>query len=327
MRKRTLDSSLTIAIPTYNRSHQILSLIKRFQPIIENSNIKFLIIDDGSKDDTTSAITNLGIDSENFQLTSRENLGYAQTFLDCLTNASTDWVMVTTDDDDLLVDNLFLIDRLLVASDDSLLVTDWRLKNGDLYRGGFGDSIVSAFQIDQTMHAPGILYRPQGLIQAIENVQKALDGGSEAAYFYPQVIVTAYAVANRAARFVPITLVQEIDALPSALVNKKGEGFYSPESRINQYLSFSKLWEELGNLNYQDSAKVSEILLKANQIKFLEKSTEFFSKRSSGNDFRFFAITHLISMIFRSSLPFRDTKLWLRKFRPIFFIYKQLFRR
>lgn len=319
--------TLTIAIPTFNRKREIEGLLTKLSSQHQDFEFKYLIIDDGSTDGTFECLESLNLDPEVFTILSRENRGYARTFLELLTRAETEWVLLTSDDDEIDLQSIVQIENQMMAPEISIIVTNWEFSDGRILRGNRGSALLQAPDTDQAMHAPGIIYRPSGLVPAMRALESALDSDSEAAFFYPQIILTAHAVASRSAIFSPLTPVKELAGLPSNLVNSDGINYWHPLSRIGQYLAFVPLFEDLGNMNYIDSGLVSRELLKRNRRKFLEVAEFVFAPKGALQVFRAEAVTLYSKRFLVAYFRFREIRLFLRKSSILLRIYRFLSQR
>jgi glycosyltransferase involved in cell wall biosynthesis len=95
-------SPLSIAIPTYNRCDSIVPLANLIISQM-GADDELLIIDDGSKDETTDVLSKI----KQVRLISNSiNEGMVKTWNKCLTSALHDWVCIIHDDDTLSQDAL-----------------------------------------------------------------------------------------------------------------------------------------------------------------------------------------------------------------------------
>ena len=71
---RALDilSSISVIIPTYNRSSLLIETLERCRRYSEGMDIEFVVIDDGSKDETATALQALATTWPELTLAQRE---------------------------------------------------------------------------------------------------------------------------------------------------------------------------------------------------------------------------------------------------------------
>ena len=86
---------LTVSIPTYNRCQSVLKLVNDILPQLEAKD-EILVVDDGSKDETTTILKEL---SRVRLISNLKNEGMVKTWNKCLTEANNEWICTVHDDD------------------------------------------------------------------------------------------------------------------------------------------------------------------------------------------------------------------------------------
>ena len=304
--------TVTIGIPTYNRKEIVGKLLLKLNVSCDFSKYKVLVIDDGSTDGTFEYLESLNLDPDYFDIISRPNIGYARTFLELLEISSTEWILITTDDDDIDLAALDTLQKNFSFPNCSVVVTNWEYKDGTIARGGHDERLLTGADLDQTMHAPGIAYRPSMLKDSIEKLKFFLDENSEAAFFYPQVLIASYSIAARGAMFSPITIVKEIDELPSGLISKSGKNYWHSHSRINQYISFVDIYLDLEETKLIDAKEIARIRLDINRRKYLDASEDVFASEISRDEFRKRAILFYSRRYLSSVFRWQRFRMFLR---------------
>jgi abequosyltransferase len=106
---------LTIAIPTYNRSHNLVMLLASLAPQLTNESlVELLISDNASSDDTSSAIEAYRRKGMVFRSIRNEiNLGADSNIAQCFAEAAGQYVWIVGDDDIVLPGALAVILSLL----------------------------------------------------------------------------------------------------------------------------------------------------------------------------------------------------------------------
>jgi len=110
--------SLTVAIPTYNRRDQLLSLLRAVVPQLLPED-ELLVVDDASSDGTTEAVEAV----ERARVVRHErNEGLVRAWNACLASAGRPWVCIVHDDDMLEVGGLEAIRRACTLAPGPALV-------------------------------------------------------------------------------------------------------------------------------------------------------------------------------------------------------------
>ena len=104
-------TSLTIAIPTYNRGPRLAvsltSLLKQISSADRRRHIDVLVCDNGSTDNTSEVLQAAAAEYQRadvpFSIFARaQNAGFAENFASCLDNSRSDYVWTLSDDDNVL---------------------------------------------------------------------------------------------------------------------------------------------------------------------------------------------------------------------------------
>jgi glycosyltransferase involved in cell wall biosynthesis len=102
------DIVITVLIPAYNASKTISKTLDSvLKQTYDQSKIKFIIIDDGSTDNTLSILKEFqSLIPDRVQIISRENKGISQTRNELLKSVKTNW-FIFLDADDLYTSTAF----------------------------------------------------------------------------------------------------------------------------------------------------------------------------------------------------------------------------
>jgi glycosyltransferase involved in cell wall biosynthesis len=133
-----MELSLTLAIPTFNRSLAAARLAGQIAPWTEASDcpVSAVFYDDGSTDDTYTLLQQYR--SDNLKIIRNDtNQGYARTLIRALSECDTEWVMMVADDDAFAVKPGQLQELMtwLQVEDPDFVCTQWLTSDGRLYRG------------------------------------------------------------------------------------------------------------------------------------------------------------------------------------------------
>jgi hypothetical protein len=158
-RKTSMTASLTVAIPTFNRSRDAARLAGQIAPWTEDGDrpVHAVFYDDGSSDDTYARLQRYGRDNLRI-LRNDTNQGYARTLIRALSECDTEWVMLVADDDVFAPDprQLQALMTWLHEEDPDFVCTQWLTSDGRLYRGRNSTEPIPDKSLRQAAsHAPG----------------------------------------------------------------------------------------------------------------------------------------------------------------------------
>jgi hypothetical protein len=249
-RKTSMTASLTVAIPTFNRSRDAARLAGQIAPWTEDGDrpVHAVFYDDGSSDDTYARLQRYGRDNLRI-LRNDTNQGYARTLIRALSECDTEWVMLVADDDVFAPDprQLQALMTWLHEEDPDFVCTQWLTSDGRLYRGRNSTEPIPDKSLRQAASpAPGLIYRSAFVRRALPTLQRELDRGSDAALVYPQVVLLAQMIAaGGKAMYWSGSLVREGSAMPSGIRDARGRRYSSPASRLSQALAFDRLFRQM----------------------------------------------------------------------------------
>lgn len=245
-----MTASLTVAIPTFNRSQAAARLAGQITPWTQASDhpVTAAFYDDGSTDDTYELLQPYR--SENLRFVRNDtNQGYPRTLIRVLSECETEWVMLVADDDVLTPDPGQVQELLswLQAENPDFVCTQWLTSDGRLYRGRKTTGPITDKNLRAASgHAPGLIYRSSSVRLALPVLHRELDRGSDAALVYPQVVLVAQIIAaGGKAMYWSGSLVREGAGLPSGLRDAKGRQYWSPTSRLSQAFEFDRLFRQM----------------------------------------------------------------------------------
>jgi len=207
--------------------------------------VEILVLDDGSRDGTAAALADGPLGKTVRLIPSRTNRGYATTFVAALRNSTTEFTLLTADDDDLLVDGI----RELVAqlrTETAHVITTVYLNHGVNERGRTRLGPIRPWELRIALnHAPGIVYRVATAHKYLHFVEQRLSVGCSIAQLYPQVVLGTHVAVRHAARWSEIPTVSEGANLPSGIKDSWGRSYTAAASRLQQVLDYDDLLIEL----------------------------------------------------------------------------------
>ena len=175
-----MDVSLTLAVPTFNRSRDAVRLAAQIAPWTEADGLAVSAVfdDDGSSDDTARSL-------ERYRgprlevVRSDTNRGYARTLIRALSECDTEWVMLVADDDVFAPEpgHVEALMGWLAAERPDFVCTQWLTSDGGLYRGkDTTERITDADLRAAASHAPGLIYRCSAVRQALPLLDGSWNG-------------------------------------------------------------------------------------------------------------------------------------------------------
>jgi Glycosyl transferase family 2 len=184
-RSKTL---LTVGIPTYQRRRHVLELTSSLASV----GILTLVVDDGSDDGTAEALAEI---PHVTLVRNRENLGYARSLLRLFEEATSPYLLLMSDDDILLTENVDRLEHYLLESEPTFVSTQF-YKSGVLFRGRDDAAEMRPEEYKRASgHAPGLVFRTNKVEPLIGAMSERLDSGCVATHVYPQVIVASFLLA------------------------------------------------------------------------------------------------------------------------------------
>lgn len=165
------ESRLTIGIPTYNRKFSLMLILESLMATCEGELASLLIIDDASSDGTLELGSRYKSQNIRF-LQNTQNLGYALTFCRLLEECNTDYILVTTDDDEIDVAALGPLVSWLTSVQPDFAATQWFFQNGINQRAKKSASIIGPEQLRAASNlAPGLIYKRSACLPFIDKLK------------------------------------------------------------------------------------------------------------------------------------------------------------
>jgi hypothetical protein len=245
-----MQASLTLAIPTFNRSLDAARLAGQIASWTQSGDgaVSAVFYDDGSTDNTSTVLQKYRSDHLEV-IRSDTNNGYAKTLIRALSEYDTEWVMMVADDD-VFAPKPGQLEELVAwlhAEDPDFVCTQWLTSDGRLYRGKKSIRPISDESLRQaTSHAPGLIYRASSVRPALPMLDRELGRKSDAALVYPQVVLVAQMLAAGCkAMYWPGSIVCEGSGQPSGIRDVQGRKYWSAKSRLAQAFAFDRTYREM----------------------------------------------------------------------------------
>jgi hypothetical protein len=246
---------LTIAIPTYNRLDELYKLICQIFENKINDFAEILIIDDGETKEVKNFLANKNnkIHEKVTVFENEGNLGYASSFIKIFEKCETAFVLITSDDDLLIVENFNLLFKSISKFDPDFISPQF-LKLGKKIRGINENRMISVEEFRLcSNHAPGLIYKISSCAPFIKKLKCRLHRGKSDVSMYPQVILILYLInSNKKCFWFNFPIAYEGANLPSEIKDLDGKNYWEFSSRCNQLIDFE---EFIMSLDVNDNSK------------------------------------------------------------------------
>lgn len=240
---------LTIGIPTYNRADDVRRTVLDVLSHADAELVDIVVIDDGGTDGTyESLVRDPEIASRVRVLRNAENLGYAGTFARLFRECTTEYLMLTADDDRVMMENIrALLEHL--ANHQPAFVSPQFLRGSRVARGRTTTAEVAPRDfLRASAHAPGLVYRTADCLPALDELGERVAAQKVDALVYPQVhVVMRLILAGLRCEWLALPTVIEGEYRPSGIRDASGGAYWSVESRWKQLRSYDALltaWAE-----------------------------------------------------------------------------------
>lgn len=261
---------LSIAIPTYNRCSAVISRIRTLSPLAGHREIEVLILDNGSEDGTKEKVSKAIQDGlENFRLLTREkNLGFAANFMRAIEASQGEYVMITSDEDDVLLPELSGYIKFLQQRKPSFASPQAIVKN-KIYRGRSRESKISAKDFRKSSnYISGIAFHRTTSLPIIEDLKKKIDSNPQV-QIYPQVLLTGRLLATHGGYWYPRPMTVQKQVLETSISDAAGRKYYHLASRWDQHKGLLNYFEDaLTSASPREKSLIKEMIDSENSAIF-----------------------------------------------------------
>lgn len=241
------SNKLTIFLPTFNRSKSIVNQIEFLIAEEIHKKYKIVVINDGSTDDTHHKLSELELDSNFSVIDNKENLGYAQTHINCFKMCKTDYLLFLTDDDEYFSRCILNIENLLDRLSPDFLSCSWNSSTST--RNFKSTKDISFYNIwKSAKHAPGLIYKVSPVLKFIDKLQIELKEKNLVAHFFPQIFLLFYMKSNGYCLIQSSEVIGKNPVTGSLATNAKdenGNSYFSLSNAIERHLAFQNFYEDL----------------------------------------------------------------------------------
>ncbi|CAD5138691.1 MULTISPECIES: glycosyltransferase family 2 protein [unclassified Microbacterium] len=234
---------LTIGIPTYNRAEDVRKTVTEILAHEDSELVDIVVIDDGGTDDAAERLrADPAVVDRVRVLRNPENLGYAGTFARLFRECETEYLMLTADDDRVLMENIRALVEYL-SDHAPVFVSPQFLRDGRVSRGrSFTGAIAPRDFLAASAHAPGLVYRVEDCLPALGELAERAEAEEVDALVYPQVhIAMRLMLAGERCTWLALPTVAEGAYRPSGIRDAAGGQYWSVESRWKQLQAYDAL--------------------------------------------------------------------------------------
>ena len=257
-----MQSTLTVAIPTFNRINAAQKTLKSLSPIFNQSQVKILVIDNGSTDGTHLTLKESFPGIRNLEiLRFEDNLGFFESFLRLFENADSDYLLLLSEEDELNLVVLPAVLRYLQIRKPAYISSQF-LINGQLYRGTNLTQSISMLDLEKSsFYISGLVFN---VSKSQEIILKMRDGLRDNPFIllYPQTYLAFMLRISAGGYWLESILATKRDHLPTSVVDAQQEAYTSKSSRISQHSGWKEMVNTIINAERHKLSKRDIFLIK-----------------------------------------------------------------
>jgi len=272
---------ITLCIPTFNREETVSLLIQDLIKKEVNDSVNILIIDDGSDDDTFNKLSEYKNKSNLKIIQNPKNRGFAQTFIRCLEECETEYLVLCTDDEIIVSESLPELDKTIKLSKADFISTKFiseyggrehkkrsKLKLKDIWKAG--------------KHIPGLVFKRSSALSACGKLIDQLDRENAIAFFFPQIyLLLIMQVSGMLLIKAPIIISAKNPggSKASQILSPSGETYASLSTVIDRFTAFNELYlsllEDQDFYEFHNEIKLLKIKHERSFLKMIESAIYF----------------------------------------------------
>lgn len=259
--------SLSILIPTFNRRRAVEKTLKSLISTEANILATVTIIDNGSTDGTCDAVARIASMNANVNMIRYEtNDGFQESFLRCLDAATSDYVMVLSDEDEIYPGALTQVIRGL-SRESVGFVSPQMFIEQKLYRGRKQFKRITPSNCeDASFYISGLIYRTSAANE-FKNLIREMASRYSVARLYPQVLLSLFMVAHYKGIWMNFPVCTKRDQLESRIPYQETVHYWEFSSRLLQFEDWLRIISELLDVTEEKKAR--------SQLKWFRRALEW----------------------------------------------------
>ena len=240
---------LTIGIPTYNRFEALKNNVDKLLSANLPNDIQILVIDNNSTDDTFQYLEESFQGKSNYKVISNsKNIGFAKNLLKLIEESNTEYIITTSDEDIIDINELPGFIEFLKRKKPSLTIPQVFVYNEEgrkLYRGSSKNIKVEPEEIIKaTNYISGLTIRLHGIKPILDFLNSKYES-CEYLQLYPQVLLSVLIGLRGRNLWYSREMTKKIYQLNNTICSESGNPFNHLNSRWEQIKSFSDFFTDL----------------------------------------------------------------------------------
>lgn len=261
-------SLITIGIPTYMRKDTIVKRIEELKKKTLPEEVEVLVIDNASTDGTFEALTEQCRNTDIKVLQNPSNLGFHGNFVQLLKKCNGNYLLYSSDEDEILIENLREFINFLKKTKPSFVSPQYML-GGKLYRGKRSINDMKASDIWHTTHLPGLVFHIGLSREFASDFNELQLRFPSISTYYPHLELFTHLLVKGEGYWYNEPLTQQIDFLQhNHSKETDGTALYSLSSRWKQwkeYREYLDYYQNKYNLKDVEIIKLKGIINAVNK--------------------------------------------------------------
>jgi glycosyltransferase involved in cell wall biosynthesis len=256
--------SLTVTIPTYNRSAAVAARVREFlEADFGAHEVDLLVVDNCSTDDTWAALGEFSDPRVRVEHNER-NVGYAGNLVRVLRSSRADYTLVISDEDELQVDGVLQLLEFCERKRPGFVSPRAQVGARDDYRGHHQTREIDPAEfIAAAFYISGLTFETRQTRVLLDRVEPLL-GTNSAATVYPQVLLAALALVEGGCFFLDALVSVQRVSLDTHIVESNGDRYTGVAARWNQFVGYEDFFQQV-RTERADSVAIVDRMIAANR--------------------------------------------------------------
>jgi glycosyltransferase involved in cell wall biosynthesis len=229
---------LTVGIPTYNRSEAVCQRLRECLALATELPIEIMILDNHSNDGTFLELRQIQVPSVLASrvkiLENNENIGYNGNFFKLITQCQTEYLIVTSDEDEVVKSGLQELLAFLETKQPDFISPQVHIA-GELYRGRTKIREIEFHEHEEaSFYLSGLCFKVPSA-QTFLNILPELSTRNALVEVYPQTALAACLVAMGRGYWLNAAVTTKRNDLPTNIIHSSGNIYYHLPGRYEQF--------------------------------------------------------------------------------------------